>query len=550
MPIPLDKTFDLLARTANPSAVNLLVLALDSRDEEIQALAVGAILKRTATRGIVEIIRRSQVLAHPARELIEKNAPALKRGLREALLTGEAGLRANALDLVRGLEAFGEMATLTRMLEDQAIRDREGIEGAIFDLVNRLHEHTQFGKEHDDSIAFLRDAQRIRHQMLATLEAACHRFHIHRSRKIIEALLVLSDPENIYLKKLFHESSDEVRGIATDMMSSSRHPGVLALTVASMGQNYPLPAVFQAFEKRTDPECICLLLQTCPRQLTNFQQKNFKELRTVAWLDPEALHLNLVPAALQRAAVAFLMVTGLGHSQQMAALEWMVRFGSPDGRLAATDVLVELEDNKVQEVVLEGLESKEPEVQAWATSQLRTWSIPNAMELLVDRLDSPIPEVRTAARAELAGFGILRSLELFDQLDPRMRTAVGNLVRKIDPDAAQKLKDEMLRAIRSKRIRAARAALAFKMQDDVLDALLVMARDADNVVRRTAAEVLGQISSPAAIEMLLELKRDVSARVREAAAAGLAELKGAHDRSPVAQRTESAVPSRPVGSTP
>ena len=550
MPLPLDKTFDLLACTPNPSAVSLLVAALDSSDEEIQALAVRAIVKRTATRGIVEIIRRSQVLAHPARALVEKNAPALSRGLREALLAGDAGLRSNALEMVRLLEAFGEMPTLIRLLEDQAIRDREAVESTIFDLVNRLHEHTQFGKDHDDSISFLRDAQRIRHQMLATLEAACHRFHIHRSHKIIEALLVLSDPENIYLKKLFHESSDEVRGIATEMMSSSRHPGVMSLAVACMGQNYPLPAVFLAFEKRTDPEFMCLLLQTWPRQLTTFQQKNFKELRSVAWLDAEALHLNVVPAALQRAAVAFLMVTGLGHASKMAVLEWMVRFGSPDGRLAATDVLIELEDNKVQDVVLESLDSEEPEVQAWATSQLRTWSIPNAMELLVERLDSPIPEVRQAARAELAGFDIHRALDSFDQLDPRLQTAVGSLVRKIDPDATQKLKDEMLTAIRSKRIRAARAALAFKMQNEVLDALLVMARDPDNLVRRTATDVLGHVPSREAAEMLLELKRDPSPRVRDAALAALAELKIAHDRPPASSRKEPSGPRSPVESAP
>jgi HEAT repeat protein len=220
------------------------------------------------------------------------------------------------------------------------------------------------------------------------------------------------------------------------------------------------------------------------------------------------------------------MSTGLPQPQKLAVLEWMVRCGSPAGRLAATDVLVDLEDDKVQEVVLESLESEEPNVQAWATSQLRIWEIPNAMELLVQRLDSPIPEVREAARSELAGFDIFRAIEIFDHLDSGLQAAVGQLVLKIDPQTVSKLKEEMQNSIRRKRIRAARAALAMKLHADVIDALLMMARDSDNLVRRTAAEVLAKVATREAVEMLLELTRDDSPRVRDAAIAALNQLHG------------------------
>jgi HEAT repeat protein len=255
------------------------------------------------------------------------------------------------------------------------------------------------------------------------------------------------------------------------------------------------------------------------------------------------MHLDLIPAALHRMAVAFLMTTGLSQPQKMDVLEWMVKFGSPEGRLAATEVLKELDEANVQDVVRDGLDSKEPEVQAWATGQLRAWSIPNAMELLVERIDSPVPEVRQAARGELAGFDVRRLLEIFDQLDSRMRTIAGNLVQKIDPEALPKLKGEMLTAIRSKRIRAARAALTMNLHRDVADALLEMARDSDTMVRRTAAEVLGKVHSREALDMLRELTRDSSPRVRETAAAALDEVKAARDP---AQSTSREVRAEPV----
>ena len=538
-------TFELLAGTDNIAAVEVMVAALDVGDETVQALAVGAILKRHPTHGVIEIVRRAQVLARPARELLAKSAPLLSKGLRASLVSGVGPLRASALQLVRDLEYFSELPTLTRLLEEQAVRERDEVESTIFDLVDRLYEHLQFGREQEESVEFLRDGQRIRHQVLATLEASCHRFQIHRSRQVVEGLLILSDPDSVHLKKLLQECPGEVRGIAVELLCSSKHPGVMTLLIASLGQNYPLPATISAFVRRTDTEFIVHLLQNWPRRLTSFQQKNLKDLQSVLWLEPDRMHLDLIPEALHRNAVAFSMTTGLSQPQKMDVLEWMVKFGSPEGRLAATEVLQELDEANVQDVVRDGLDSKEPEVQAWATGQLRAWAIPNAMELLVERIDSPVPEVRQAARAELAGFNVRRLLEIFDQLDSRMRTIAGNLVQKIDPEALPKLKAEMLTAIRGRRIRAARAALAMNLHRDVADALLEMARDSDTMVRRTAAEVLGKVHSREALDMLRQLTRDSSPRVRETAAAALDEVKAGRDP---AQSTSCEVQAEPVAS--
>ncbi len=523
---PLKKTFELLAETRNPAAVDLLVAALDVGDERVQSLAVESLMRRLPPRGIMELIRRVPSLASAARERVEKKGTDLGRGLRDCLLSHDRVLKANALELVGRCEVFAEVATLIGLLDETDRSDRPVVEAAIIDLVNRLYEHLKYGKEVDDTALYLRDADRIRHQMLAVLEAAAYRYPSHRCRQVIEGLLILSDPENMHLKRFLRDASDEVRAAAAEMLCSSRHPGVMNLVLESMTQNYPFPGAFSALERRTDPEFICHLLRHWPRQPSVFQQKNFKELRTVAWLDPQAPHLDAVPAALHRPLIAFLVATGLSQPQKLAVLEWMVRFGSPEGRLAATDVLVALEDDSVQDVVLESLESEEPDVQAWATTQLRSWSVPHAMELLIERLDSPVAEVRDAARSELAGFNILRAIELFDELEPRLQVAVGKLVQKIDPETVLKLREQMQHPIRRKRIRAARAALAMKLHHDVFDALLVMVGDSDNLVRRTAAEVLGKIGTQEAVAALHELTHDASPRVREAAVTAIIEAQG------------------------
>jgi HEAT repeat protein len=81
------------------------------------------------------------------------------------------------------------------------------------------------------------------------------------------------------------------------------------------------------------------------------------------------------------------------------------------------------------------------------------------------------------------------------------------------------------------------------LHNEVAGALLVMARDSDNLVRRTAAEVLGKVQSRESIEMLLELTGDSSPRVRETAAASLDGIKDVRDPSPDKSRAGHGDPA-------
>ena len=347
-------------------------------DETVQHWLSGAILKHHTTRGVIN---------HPTFTTPAKSSPRMvkrisvfNRGCEPAGVRGggsasqrdATGLRARVLFRTSG----------GRLLEEQVVRERDavGARSSIWSTglrheVRRRKESVEFcGCAHERQTLALWKQRAI---VLRSIAAG-------RS----SGPLILCDPDGVHLKKLFRNTG-EVREIASDLLFSSKHPGVISLVVDSLAHNYPLPKAISAFERRTDPEFIGHLLKNWPRELTEFQQNNLEKLDKVAWLDPDGVHLDLLPAELHRAAIAFLMATGLSETQKMDVLEWMVKFGSPEGRLAATEVLKELDDANVQEVVRDGLESKEPEVQAWATSQLRAWSIPNAMELLVERIDSP-----------------------------------------------------------------------------------------------------------------------------------------------------------------
>lgn len=529
---PLQKTLDFLSTSSSPHAVDVLTYGLRVPDEQVRVGSLAALLKRHSTRGNIEIIRNLEHLTPEMRAVLDRQSGVMAQALRQALLHGDVDLRTNALEMVRWFEDYVQLPALLNLLEEQDNPLHDDVTRVIRELVNHLYEHLHFGKEPGPDAGeglmpaptFLRDATKIRHQSVASLESSCHRYEAHRSVDVVEGLLILGGADHFLVKKVLHDASEDCREALRQVLVTSTHPGVMSLVVDSLALNYPAALALEAFGERTDPEFISFLLRTWPRKLTPFQQKNFKEVKRIAWLAPEHLQLELVPPALQKTLIAFLLSIGVPEDQRLTILEWMVMHGTPEGRLAATDVLVDLEDNKVKEVIVESLDSDEADIQAWATSQLRVRDVPHAFELLVKRLDSPMPEVREAARAELGDFDVHRVLEMYDHLEPRLCLAVGKLIQKIDPQAVEKLQQEMSVAIRRRRIRAARAALAMGLQQQVLIALLTMAQDSDTLVRRTALEVLGSIPTRQVASVLNEHLNDSSPRVREAAARSLQQV--------------------------
>lgn len=520
MDAALRRTFQTLAASANPAAVDVLIRALNQPDDEVRAAALAGLLKKNSHTGNIRIIREFPRLTSEMRVLVEKQAGALGRSLKQVLSQDDPEMRGHALEMVRWLEDTSQIPVLVHLLKDPNLPERDVVGNVLKDLISRLYEQIRGGQRGSET-------QRLREQALAAIEIACLHFDAHGAAEIVEAAIVLSEAASPLVHKVLRETPQSCRNCAAEVLFQSVHPGVMSMLVDSMSQNFPLREVFAAFEGRDDPEFIAHMLASWPCKLSPNQQKNFREITTVLWLDPERLRLETVPPGLHRQLIAFLLNTGVPLEQKLPVLEWMVRFGSLEGRQAATDVLVDLEDNenKVTWVVLEGLEADAPDVQAWATHQLRSRHIPDAFRLLIERLDSPVAEVRAAARAELGDFDILRVLGMYDQLDPTICVAVGRLLLKIDPDTPARLRQEMLHAIRRKRIRAARGALALRLHQHVADALLEMSHDSDNLVRRTAAEVLGHVGTPESALRLKELRHDPSPRLREVAAAGLRGLR-------------------------
>jgi len=534
---PLKKTFEILASTENLNVVDALIPALDLNDDTIRTAATSALIQRSSTRGQVEVIRRMESLCPEARSVIENNAPKMETALKQCLIHGDNELRRNGLEIVRLTENYSQMPTLLEMLHDDRNDLHELTAEVVRGLTNHLYERCQQQKRKQPAGKYLRNAQQVRQNVLTSLDQACTEFDdLRHPQDVVESVLMLGDIDHFAVNRVLSQAVPECRRLAGKMLGQSKHPGVMQLILDSMSKNYPHPKALEAIQDRDDVEFLTHLLSWFPKRLSPLQMKNFRRVESVLWLNPRGTGLEIVPPALQTALVSFVASTGLPAECKVGVQEWLVRHGSQAGRLAATDVLSTLDDDSIQKIVFDSLDSEDADVQAWATSQLRSQEAPEVFSLLIERLDSPMDAVRDAAREELASFDVEQMIGLFERLNPETCFRAGQLLKKINPNCLDRLRLELANPIRRKRIRAARAAKAMGLHDRVGPSILAMLEDGDPLVRRTGVAILADVSSTESVAALEQMREDPSQRVREAAVSSLEQIS----RRTTAGRIESA----------
>ena len=174
-------------------------------------------------------------------------------------------------------------------------------------------------------------------------------------------------------------------------------------------------------------------------------------------------------------------------------------------------------------MALGALDDPDPQVQANILAHIRQRAVPGILPRLVKFIDSPHLEVRRAAQQSLAEFSFPRFVSSFDLLDEEVQRTSGMLVKKVDPQTLPLLREELLSAARSRRIRGLKIAHALDFADSLEPLILVLLRDDDPEVRYEAALALANCKSSTSRRALEEALLDSNPRVREAAQKNLLE---------------------------
>jgi hypothetical protein len=518
---PLDITLDLLTKTPNEAADGVLLPALDSFVPAIRDGALRALLQRGNVEAQRYAVNRLHTFDAPWRTLIHEYRGRMSIAIRDAVLSPNLQLCKNGCELLLEFRDYELMPALVNAAEDDTNPNRVLAAHTLLQLAELLYDELAAPRDAYSR----RDPQRIRQQVVGTLEQSLLRYNRHRVLAVLEAFLLLATRENATLKAILADPRNGNYLPLSDMLTHSPRPGVMRLILSFLDDAHAPSAAITLLAYRHDDRFVEHLLRKVGTEPSNAICHNLRRIENIAWLQSEEVILQRLDEAGQRAAVALAIRSGVNRRAVFKMLEGLLLRGKPGGRIAAAEALADFNGAEANALAMRALEDAEPEVQAKIVPQLRQRGIPGAVGKLIELLESPHTVVRTAARESLAEFSFKRFVAAYDMLDDEVRRSTGEMVGKVDADAVPLLIEELTAPARSRRLRglsmAASMGLVQRIEFELHERLL----DEDHLVRAETARVLAQCDTPDTHDVLREALADRSLIVREAAEASLSAQK-------------------------
>lgn len=517
----IETTFQLLARTENEAAAQVLAAALDSPYPDLAERALAVLLKRRSLAGQHEVIRRIHQLDDHWRAIVHEHRGTMSQALRDALLSTDARWCANSCQAILWFHEYDLMPTLINVLEDDTNPNASLAAATALELAELFYD--DLSGAHD--FRPRRDPQTMLRHLTKTLEESVKRYARHRRTEPVEAFLLLANRDNLTLKQILLDPLNVSYLAVIEVLTRSRKPGIIRLLLSYLDDPQTPSAPLTAIAHRDDREFVEPFLRRIGSEPSPAVRRNLARIEHFAWLRPGQTLIDELDEAAQHSTIELLAASGMNRLQAFQTISHLVLHGKPDGRRAAVRALAAFHGIEANQLAMQAIDDEDPYVQALALAQLRERGIPGAVSLLIERTESPLPVVQQAARESLSEFSFARYLSAFDMLEEQVRRSTGLLVRKIDPQTVPMLREELVAASGRRRMRALQMAetmhLAPQVEEDIVKLVL---HDEDHLVRLGAAKALAQCRSLAAIEALHEAEHDKSGSVREAALHSLEQI--------------------------
>ena len=513
-------TFEVLSDTNNESAVRALLPALDSSRETIQLGALTGLLARRSLVGGREILRRLDTMPASWKSILRRRHGHFAV-LRNALLGNDPHLFKNACSAAVWLREYDLIPTLLSALEDLDHVHADLLSETLSDLVGQLYEELEGRRNPLDR----RDPKLVRRYVLESLERSIKRFDQHQRHEILNAFLMLAGRANSAMTWILQNPHHAVYRAMAELLRESLYEAHMKLLIGFLDESRPPPALLSAIGRRSDRIFLELLLAKIGREPPAAIRANLKRISSFAFIEGnETLaFLRRFDGNRQAAIIELLMASGVPRPQAFTVVEGLLKYGKPEGRRQAANVLAEFNGVEANALALQGLDDVDPIVQANIVRHLRRRRIPGVLARLVDLVDSPHDTVRYAVRESLGDFSFERYLNSFEMLDEDLQKNTGMLVKRIDPDTLPQLKAELLSLMRSRRLRGLNVVRMIDLAEPLEEIIITLLRDEDHIVRGEAAATLALCPTIASHEALQKALEDSSISVREAALKSLNE---------------------------
>ncbi len=517
---PIEKTMRLLEQSRSTAAMTAFVHALQVDSPKIRDSAARAILRSGSSLGKMELIRHIRKLSPDVLEVMNTADGDMTFPLQQCLLHGDPEQALMALDAIEVARLYQNIPMVLEFLRRATGEIGDRGEQVLGSLVDRLYDTRMTARD-----AKLTVTDQCIGKMLQHLSVELNSFaQCRRPHAIVESILILADSEHPVARHLIRESAPEWQALVWDVLAKSKHPGILRFLTRALSVKYLHPKILDIVSNRSDIEFQMTMIRLVPTRVNINQERNYQLLTGLPWLQPAAELWLSIPEEFHIQLVQLVRLVCFTRSLKLAFAKSIYQHASVEARKAANDFKHMLRQEEYDACVLDALDSDNPEFEAWGLSQIRDTNLPDKYRQLVDRLDSPHQIVEDQARETLGRFEVQQAIDFSESAKPSAGPKLAELLLKVNPFAIQELCREMANPVRTRRLRAAKAAHFMHLHTQVTPALLELLQDNDTILKRVVAEILADVPTRQVALRLQELLDDSSPRVREAALASLTKI--------------------------
>ena len=516
----LATTFKTLVASRNVAVGPVLTTALESADPTVYDGTLKAMISRRNKGGHLAILQRWHLLTPQQQEYLQEGRGRMSGALRNAVLSEEEQLFANACELVEKFQEFDLVSTLVTLAENQKSKHAEAATDLVLHLAQQLSETAHAPSDTDDPDD-RRSPERLCGFVLESLERSVERYRTHKRDELIEAFVVLGGTTSPVLREILDDPYHPCYRTVINTLTKSQSAGVIEMLVSFLGSEHASLNILNVLSKRNDPEFVARLLKFASEGFTADAARNLARIRGFSWLQPGDRGIDSFSDQDQALCIKLVAATGIKPDDFLSLLENVIKHSGPEARWAACSALASIPGDRGNSLALKAIEDPDPRVQATATSQIRDRHVPNAMAILLKQIDSPHEEVRQVTCEALSEFSFENFLIGFEGLQEEARRTTGALVKKVDSKALEGILSEMEDPSRKRRLRALEIAEVMEYVPRVSEGILHLLEDEDHLVRAAAADTLQFCPTREVQEALRKAAHDRSGSVQSAAKSSL-----------------------------
>lgn len=493
----LELTFKTIDASHSAAAVEVVAISLDSRHVKVRRWAFARALVSGDRRVHRELIRHLDQMPGQIRSRLPESRGTMTAALRSALLGNDALLRANAATIALEVREYVLIPDLVRFIKEREQVD-DTVAWTVLELADRLREDLKIPRRKAEQ----RELEAVAEECREAVEPVLETFHKHRSRGLLEAYLILAGTGDARVKDAIEKPRSLLGAAILEIFQSGATRGIRELLADAILSPETPALVLETLRQRKDVGFVSRLLRSISAERFDETVAAHPILGRMEFLRDEAFPFEELEDTEQSKLVRLVVHGDLPESRRLWLLEYFGMNGGPSARAATVEALGLFSTDCAARMIERLLYDPAPEVVAAALRQLRRHEIPGGVELAIELTGHADARVRAAAHSVLSEADFIGFFSQFPKLSESERRRQGRLALKADPKATLLLRRELLSLSRQRCLQALDAVEAMGAREQVEDLLLEKMENRDPVVRKRAAELLGERFAPVRIEKI------------------------------------------------